>query len=409
MRVKSIALCCVAPLLLVGTDQTARAAIAINQITDITGPFAGFGTVNVFSNPPFGVDDTGVFMNNDVTVYTLVGGGASNGAGVSVGISNGENGITSTVGLPDVDNATPADPIFTTIGNASGRLENGNAIRLSLWMRQDPNSPVVAEPNVEPVLKIELWKEALSGIADFNAVAFPGGGDRIWDTDQNASNATFIGFNQSQASWVDMNNNGVVAGGKPLAISLVTDEWRRVEATLIVDDDPLDTGLPEGGWAIGADIYDVSAVEEIRAVMFVGNFGGPDLTNGGSFFIDNLMVEVFADQTTMLATPNPNTAPVELAGLLGDYNENDVVDAADYTVWRDNLGGGTALPNDGGLGTPIGQAHYDQWKTNFGMLLPPGAGARSIGASAVPEPGTLLLAIGSVLSSMLLHRRKRFA
>jgi len=276
-------------------------------------------------------------------------------------------------------------------------------------MRQDPNSPVVAEPNVEPVLKIELWKEALSGIADFNAVAFPGGGDRIWDTDQNASNATFIGFNQSQASWVDMNNNGVVAGGKPLAISLVTDEWRRVEATLIVDDDPLDTGLPEGGWAIGADIYDVSAVEEIRAVMFVGNFGGPDLTNGGSFFIDNLMVEVFADQTTMLATPNPNTAPVELAGLLGDYNENDVVDAADYTVWRDNLGGGTALPNDGGLGTPIGQAHYDQWKTNFGMLLPPGAGARSIGASAVPEPGTLLLAIGSVLSSMLLHRRKRFA
>ncbi len=384
MKVNSRLLRYVACLLLFGCGQSARAAIAINQITDINNSGGGFGNVNVYSNPPIGVNDTGVFMNNDVTVYTLTGGGVNNGAGVAVGISNGENGIASTNGgaNPDIDNVTPADPVFTTIGNASGKLENGNAIRFSMWMRQDPTNPVTKQPNVEPVVKIELWKEALSGNADFNAVAFPGGGDRIWDTDQNASNAVFTGFNQSQASWVDMNNNGVIASGAPVAVSLVTDEWRRVEATLIVDDDPLDDGF---GWSIGSEFFDVTAVEEIRAVMFVGNFGGPDLTAGGSFFVDNLMVEVFANQAAMLATANPNTVPVESAGLPGDYNENNVVDAADYTVWRNNLGSATALPNDPSAG--VGTDDYDRWKANFGDTLP---GTGGLSGGTVPEPSTLV-------------------
>jgi hypothetical protein len=98
---------------------------------------------------------------------------------------------------------------------------------------------------------------------------------------------------------------------------------------------------------------------------------------------------------------------VTAVGVPGDYNQNDVVDAADYTRWRDNLGSSTALPNDGGLGTPIGQAHYDQWKTNFGMALPPGAG--SLGASAVPEPAALLLAIMIMLSRVVLRGPRRSA
>lgn len=95
--------------------------------------------------------------------------------------------------------------------------------------------------------------------------------------------------------------------------------------------------------------------------------------------------------------------------LPGDYNQNNVVDAADYNRWRDNLGSGTALPRDGGLGTPIGQAHYNQWKTNFGMTLPPGAGAGSLGASAVPEPTALFLAIMAMLGSLIVQLPTRSA
>ena len=50
----------------------------------------------------------------------------------------------------------------------------------------------------------------------------------------------------------------------------------------------------------------------------------------------------------------------------GDFNGDGTVDAGDYTVWRDNVGSNTPLPNDDGLGTPIGQAHFDLWRSNFG-------------------------------------------
>lgn len=99
------------------------------------------------------------------------------------------------------------------------------------------------------------------------------------------------------------------------------------------------------------------------------------------------------------------TVSVASAALLGDYNSNGIVDAADYTVWRNKSGTNTPVPNDGGLGTPIGPAHYTLWKQNFN----PSGGAGSshaLSVQAVPEPGTLLLSfIGSVFVLLKAARR----
>jgi fibronectin-binding autotransporter adhesin len=74
-------------------------------------------------------------------------------------------------------------------------------------------------------------------------------------------------------------------------------------------------------------------------------------------------------------------------GLPGDFNSDGKVDAGDYVTWRKNNGTNHALANDGGLGTPIGTAHYNLWRAHFGQ--PPGSGSSAIGsASAVPEPAT---------------------
>jgi hypothetical protein len=386
-------------LMLLGCASAAQAAIAIDQITDINGDAAGFGgPVTIFASgagAPFQVDDTGVFMNNDIVVYTMDGLSANDGAGLVIRLSNGENGITSTEGgaNTDINNTVPADTVFTTIGNGSGKLENGNVIRFSMWMRQDPNNPVVKQPQVEPVVKIELWKEALSGNADFSGAAFPGFGDRVWDTDQNASNPLHVAAGQSQASWVDMNNNGAIANGQPVAASLVTDEWRLVETTLIVDDDPLDDSL---GWSIGAEFFDVADIEEVRAVMFVGDFAGTDLNDGGSFWVDNLLLEVFANEADMLATPNPNTAPIEMAGVQGDYNNDGVVNAADYVLWRN----GGPLENEVETPGTVTQEDYDFWVAQFGST---GGGG---GTSAViPEPATWII-VNSVLLAWAFSRRR---
>lgn len=59
---------------------------------------------------------------------------------------------------------------------------------------------------------------------------------------------------------------------------------------------------------------------------------------------------------------------VGTAGVSGDYTNDFSADAADYVLYRNNLATApaTALPNDNGLGTPIGNAHYDLWRTHYG-------------------------------------------
>jgi hypothetical protein len=75
-----------------------------------------------------------------------------------------------------------------------------------------------------------------------------------------------------------------------------------------------------------------------------------------------------------------------MAGLPGDYNSDGIIDAADYTVWRDQLGT-TTLPNrDPSATSPVGQFDYLVWKTNFGAT---GTG----NTAAVPEPASLVLAV----------------
>lgn len=75
----------------------------------------------------------------------------------------------------------------------------------------------------------------------------------------------------------------------------------------------------------------------------------------------------------------------EAAVLLGDFYDDGLVDAADYTVWRDNVGQPAgALANDVDGGT-VGPPQYDRWAANYGR-------SAEIPAAAVPEPAALALA-----------------
>jgi hypothetical protein len=77
-------------------------------------------------------------------------------------------------------------------------------------------------------------------------------------------------------------------------------------------------------------------------------------------------------------------------GLAGDFNEDGVVDAADYVYWRKAVGQGLDdLPNDNDDAGVVGEAEYTLWKTNFGT----GSGTGGSGGG-VPEPVSVgLLAI----------------
>ncbi len=83
------------------------------------------------------------------------------------------------------------------------------------------------------------------------------------------------------------------------------------------------------------------------------------------------LVPIAFTASAALLCPSSVIAAVNFVGepapaALGDFNSDGAVNAADYTVYRDNDGSGAALPNDNGLGTPIGAAHYTLWSTNYG-------------------------------------------
>jgi hypothetical protein len=73
--------------------------------------------------------------------------------------------------------------------------------------------------------------------------------------------------------------------------------------------------------------------------------------------------------------------------LPGDYNGDNVVDAADYVTWRDALGTTATLENDETPGS-VDEADYGVWKANFGQSL---IGGGAVAAGAVPEPDAIIL------------------
>ena len=83
-------------------------------------------------------------------------------------------------------------------------------------------------------------------------------------------------------------------------------------------------------------------------------------------------------------------SPQATEGPSGDFNLNGVVDAADYTVWRD------------GVDTTYTQADYEVWKTNFGPTADSAPSADT--NAAVPEPATLALLVAACLCSRRFRR-----
>jgi hypothetical protein len=140
-----------------------------------------------------------------------------------------------------------------------------------------------------------------------------------------------------------------------------------------------------------------------------------DVCSGGGPVADACVVVQWLDETRMLLDPlggiDPSilrfealvghfsTYSVVAVGLAGDYNVDGVVDAADYTVWRDTLGqSGTGLAADGNRNGKIDPGDYDVWRTHFGAVSAGigaggGAGGDSTGQAAVPEPASLALAL----------------
>lgn len=123
--------------------------------------------------------------------------------------------------------------------------------------------------------------------------------------------------------------------------------------------------------------------------LFVsGVVGAADSRTFPSVPTDGFTSRHYPSNTLTTNTPTNfagQSGSIDLSLLPGDYNDDGTVDAADYVVWRANLGTTNTIPNDL---TPhwVMEDDYTVWRANFGSTA---AGGGSL--SSVPEPTSLLL------------------
>ena len=138
-----------------------------------------------------------------------------------------------------------------------------------------------------------------------------------------------------------------------------------------------DGATAEDAWA-SHEILGVAPASAVEArVSFV--FSQPSNAGGA----------VHLDAVTLQANP---------FALEGDFNGDGVVDAADYTRWRDNFGApDESSINWNGNGVDgVDRFDYATWYNNFGAVLTPEA-------TAIPEPSGVLLI--TILGAGLCLRR----
>jgi len=179
------------------------------------------------------------------------------------------------------------------------------------------------------------------------------------------------------------------------------------------------TALHELMHALGATS---SKIEDYVGVDSNGDFTGPNVTqvyggpvpgNGGHFAEDIQSLVWDSDDIVSEGVLDPNSRSgvrkylTQLdAALLrdlgydvllefpptilqGDFNDDGSIDAADYAVWRDNLGQAITLPGDLTPGT-VTIEDYNDWRTNFDAAS---SLVLSNSTAAIPEPTALVLMI----------------
>ena len=259
----------------------------------------------------------------------------------------------------------------------------------------DPTGPT--DPSIAVQLGDHTFQTPVSVDSDAT-VTVAAGAELSFD------NKVYLNGNTLTLSGDTMLNHSVVGSGTVSASgTLGTEGGTTIVANLSLASATVDLDLRDSSGGATSDRFDVEGSATLTGnitvnVDLVDGFSPSSdvaiLTTTGGIVDNSLSLSLTGSGqgafTGVGVVGNNLVLQVGGATLGGDYNSDGVVNAADYTLWADNLGTNNPLANDtiGGL---ITEAHYLQWKNNFGNAQSSGSGA------AVPEPVSLVLSLVGVL------------
>ena len=187
----------------------------------------------------------------------------------------------------------------------------------------------------------------------------------------------------------------------------------RTESGYVDNVSPADTEWATGlmpansGEAIAAANWaDLTFTDWVTAYGGMGSNQLPARLLGNNAVVHLITDDIYLDlQFTEWGGSGGNFAYQRATGTIippptenGDYNENGVVDAADFVVWRNTFGEEVANDGDGADGNRSGtidSGDYDFWRERFGnMVAGPG-----FGAAVVPEPAAAVLLLIAIAAA----------
>ena len=147
-------------------------------------------------------------------------------------------------------------------------------------------------------------------------------------------------------------------------------------------------GVPRVAGQILLDPSDINSVNN-----YIGKSQWPDpLFRGG---ISDVQIYDYALTATQ----------VDHLIFRADFNDDGVVDAADYTVWRDHLGAVGVAPYTAGDADGNGsvtQADYQVWRKQFGQTFDDAFPSQGF---SVPEPTAGIMLVIGCATTLTLRRR----
>ncbi|MGI9456476.1 MAG: beta strand repeat-containing protein, partial [Aeoliella sp.] len=167
---------------------------------------------------------------------------------------------------------------------------------------------------------------------------------------------------------------------------------------ITVDDDAILAGTLDVRLInLGGGLFEPSLGNSFNVLTVDGDLSGVFSTEILPALLPGLAWDVLYDYDA-----DSVTLEVVAANLPGDFNGDFVVDAADYTTWRNNLGAAdeSALGGNGSNSGGVDIADYTLWKNNFGMISP-----ATLQADAVPEPATVGIVVLSLAAAGARRRR----
>lgn len=279
-----------------------------------------------------------------------------------------------------------ADDVITIDGN--GKTNVTGALTIAAWIKQDQTGGGISSTRHiagkdtagGPSGDAYSLKHTMSGGANKLQFLIGSGGANTNLTSQNVLST------YTQAS----QNNGWVH----VAGTFEPGDSMRLYINGVIDREITGAAVPASIDAIPGTPFTIGRLNNSTQHSFTGAIDDVQLYN-----------HALSLEEIQYLFSNPGDAIPFASSVPGDFNNDGLVDAADYTVWRNNLGSSSSLPNDNGIATPIGTTHYLLWKTHFGQTAP---GSNNSLLGVVPEPHAsamimLAITVGICRRGFFLH------